>query len=342
MTLALIGNARLRNLIGRNLVTFPAQIPPLASRGSGDIAHRVAQLYFIRRWPLRNICARYALGKAGVQKLLADWRIRAIEAGFIQEIEPGTVAGFLPTTGNTGVDRSPGDEATRLSRAMPKVAPLSTTRAGMELHESHMGAKLLIMHEDAPARRLLHGTFLNLGWEVNEAGTGDEVLDVCRYVPFEAVVLDMVTPGENGGELCRQLRELNPRVAIVVISNNVDLERNIDLLEAGADDYVTRPFHPAELAARIRAALRHSRAATSYREEIAVTADPGLYADGRLVVLPAATIDLTPREPGLVRLSRPHIPAGFSHIHSKAHPVGEVRLARGFPPCRLNYTSERT
>ena len=92
MTLALLGNTLLRTAITRNLVSFPAQIQPFMKRNSGDLQERIVQLYFVRGWSVRNICMRYGLSKAMAHKLLAEWRIRAVESGYIQEIEPGNLA----------------------------------------------------------------------------------------------------------------------------------------------------------------------------------------------------------------------------------------------------------
>jgi transposase-like protein len=91
MRLELLGNTLLRTAITRNLVTFPAQIRPFFKRSVGDLQERIVQLYFVRGWTVKSICYRYSLSKAMVHKLLADWRIRAIESGYIQEIEQGNL-----------------------------------------------------------------------------------------------------------------------------------------------------------------------------------------------------------------------------------------------------------
>jgi hypothetical protein len=92
------GNVLLRKLITENLVTFPAQMPLLAKREKGDLAQRLAQLYFIRGWQLRDICAKYSLSKPVVIALLTEWKSRAIESGFIQAIDPECVAAFVAVT----------------------------------------------------------------------------------------------------------------------------------------------------------------------------------------------------------------------------------------------------
>jgi transposase-like protein len=98
MTLALMGNTLLRTAITRNLVSFPAQIRPFMRRSSGDLQERIVQLYFVRGWSVRDICARYSLSKAMAHKLLGEWRVRAVESGYIQEIEPGTLASLSEQT----------------------------------------------------------------------------------------------------------------------------------------------------------------------------------------------------------------------------------------------------
>jgi hypothetical protein len=87
MNLSLVGNPALRLAIQRNLVSFPSQVPALI-RGADDLHERIACLYFARGWPLRHICARYSLSKAMAHRAVSEWRIRAIAAGYIQEICP--------------------------------------------------------------------------------------------------------------------------------------------------------------------------------------------------------------------------------------------------------------
>jgi transposase-like protein len=112
MTLALVGNTLLRTAITRNLVTFPAQIQPFMKRTNGDLQERIVQLYFVRGWTVRSICERYAMSKAMIHKLLAEWRVRAVESGYIQEIEPGCLAALQPEMNG----------ASRENRA-PRLAP---------------------------------------------------------------------------------------------------------------------------------------------------------------------------------------------------------------------------
>ncbi|HWE50197.1 MAG TPA: hypothetical protein VG273_10430 [Bryobacteraceae bacterium] len=90
MDLALVGNTTLRAAIKRNLVSFPSQIPPFMKRG--ETQERIVQLYFVRGWRMRAIGDRYGLSKSAVRKLLSEWRVRAIAAGYVQEIHPEVLA----------------------------------------------------------------------------------------------------------------------------------------------------------------------------------------------------------------------------------------------------------
>ena len=88
MDISLISNSALRVAIQRNLVSFPSQIPTLMKRPNGDSQERMAQLYFVLGWTVRSLCERYRLSKAMVQKVLSEWRVRAVAAGYIQDIHP--------------------------------------------------------------------------------------------------------------------------------------------------------------------------------------------------------------------------------------------------------------
>jgi hypothetical protein len=102
MTLAFLRNAVLRTAITRNLVSFPSQIRPFTKRTVANLQVRIVQLYFIRGWSVRRIGDRYNLRKDLVHQLLAQWRIRAIESGYIQEIEPGVLTAILPEGQDSG------------------------------------------------------------------------------------------------------------------------------------------------------------------------------------------------------------------------------------------------
>jgi hypothetical protein len=84
----LIGNSALRLAVSRNLVSFPSQVPGFMRRPRGEVQARIVQLSFVRGWAIGQICARFRLNKVAVMRLLSEWRIRAVAAGYIQDIRP--------------------------------------------------------------------------------------------------------------------------------------------------------------------------------------------------------------------------------------------------------------
>jgi two-component system KDP operon response regulator KdpE len=186
---------------------------------------------------------------------------------------------------------------------------------GKEVQTSKPEGKLLVVDDDASVRRTLHTTLYGLGFDIGEASTGDEALALCRIVRYEAVLLDINMPGKSGIETCRELRRLMPRVAILMLSVNDDHERKIEALDAGADDYVTKPFHMRELTARIRAALRRSRAAANQTEEVIAIGDVELHPARRLVLKAGEAVHLTPKEFDLLHYLMAH--AGLPITHAR-------------------------
>jgi hypothetical protein len=104
MNISLIGNSALRLAIQRNLVSFPSQIPAVMKRPGDDMHERAAYLYFARGWPLRNICTRYCLSKAMAHRLVSEWRIRAVAAGYIQDIHPEDLDALIGIKDDTEFD----------------------------------------------------------------------------------------------------------------------------------------------------------------------------------------------------------------------------------------------
>lgn len=85
---ASFSNALLRDAIKSNSVSFPSQTPYFATHADGGLHWRIAQLYFVSGWSLGRICQRHRLSKQMVRNILSQWRLRAVAAGFVQEIQP--------------------------------------------------------------------------------------------------------------------------------------------------------------------------------------------------------------------------------------------------------------
>jgi DNA-binding response OmpR family regulator len=119
--------------------------------------------------------------------------------------------------------------------------------------------RVLVADDEATTRHLIQGTLRNWGFEVLAVEDGTEALHIMKGPnPPEIVLLDWVMPGVDGLEVCRRLRAalLNAPTYIILITARGGLENVVQGLEAGADDYVTKPFDPRELRARLRAGAR--------------------------------------------------------------------------------------
>ena len=117
---------------------------------------------------------------------------------------------------------------------------------------------VLVVDDDQDLAEMLGIVLNGAGIEVDLVSRGDEVMDVFRNNPPDLVLLDVMLPGLDGIEVCRQIREFSVRVPIVMLTAKGDTHDVVLGLEAGADDYMVKPFKPSELVARIRTRLRRT------------------------------------------------------------------------------------
>ena len=158
--------------------------------------------------------------------------------------------------------------------------------------------RILVLDDEPQILRALRVVLREAGFEAIPAETAEEALDRASVRPPDAAIIDLVLPDGDGIEVCRQLREWTA-IPIIVLSAVGEEEQKVRALEAGADDYVTKPFGARELVARLQAALR--RAAPTPDEPV-LSAD-GLEVDlsARTVRVDGADVHLTPIEFDLLR-----------------------------------------
>jgi two-component system, OmpR family, KDP operon response regulator KdpE len=154
---------------------------------------------------------------------------------------------------------------------------------------------ILVVDDEAQITRVLKTSLLSQGYGIRTAGDGEEALQVLPDWSPDLIITDLRMPNMNGLELCREVRKRS-RVPIIVLSVKGEETIKVQALDAGADDYVTKPFSMNELTARIRAALR--RAAAPEEPEVSVI-EIGVFridVPARTVLVKAREVHLTPKE----------------------------------------------
>jgi len=124
---------------------------------------------------------------------------------------------------------------------------------------------VLIVEDGRAMQLVLERTFSIEGYQVQVAPDGPSGLSAFRKQRPTAVVLDLKLPGINGRELCREFKSVSPSIPVIVVSAISDVAEKVLLLELGADDYVTKPFSPKELLARVRSAVRRANLSLAHR-----------------------------------------------------------------------------
>jgi len=159
--------------------------------------------------------------------------------------------------------------------------------------------RVLVVDDETQILRALRVILRDAGFEAVPAGSAEEALDLVAVRPPEAAIIDLVLPDLDGIELCRRLREWS-EMPLIVLSAVGDEDAKVRALAAGADDYVTKPFGPRELVARLQANLRR----IDPEPEEALISAQGLVVDlaARTVHRGAQEIHLTPTEFDLLRL----------------------------------------
>jgi two-component system KDP operon response regulator KdpE len=171
--------------------------------------------------------------------------------------------------------------------------------------------RILVVDDDPQIRRVMRVTLTGQGYEVDDAKTGDAALEKLRESRFDLVLLDMNMPGIGGIEACRAIRSQS-EIAIVMLTVRDSDEDKVAALDAGADDYVTKPYNAPELLARIRAALRR----TPWTQGPAGPMKLGSVEvdfDTRRVTSRGRQVRLTPKEFELLRYFVMHANKVLSH-----------------------------
>jgi len=171
--------------------------------------------------------------------------------------------------------------------------------------------KILVVDDDPQIRRVMRVTLTGQGYEVDDANGGEAALKKLRESRFDLVLLDMNMPGLGGLDTCRAIRS-HSDIGIIMLTVRDSEPDKVEALDAGADDYITKPYNASELLARIRAALRRTPSMQEPTGRMTLgSAD--IDFDARQVVARGRTIRLTPKEFELLRYLVAHANKTVTH-----------------------------
>jgi two-component system KDP operon response regulator KdpE len=161
-------------------------------------------------------------------------------------------------------------------------------------------ATILVVDDEPQLRRVMLATLTDLGYVVIDARSGEEALEKFRQEAPDLVLLDLNMPGIGGLETCRVIRSGSDVPIIILSVRNAERDK-VEALDAGADDYVTKPFGIQELLARIRAAMRRAPGSAEQGPRTIKTEDLEIDFDARTARVAGKSVRLTPKELDLLR-----------------------------------------
>lgn len=170
-----------------------------------------------------------------------------------------------------------------------------------------MGQHILVVDDDKQIARLVRSYLEQAGYQVQVAYEGGTALELIRHEHPDLVVLDLMLPDRDGWEITREVRS-DKAVAstpIIMLTARVEDTDKIVGLELGADDYITKPFNPREVVARVRAVLRRGKDAVAAVHSLQV-GDLGMDIERRSVTVKGLAVDMTPTEFDLLRMFMEH------------------------------------
>ena len=156
-------------------------------------------------------------------------------------------------------------------------------------------ARILVVDDEPQLRRVMRAALTKQGYIVGDVRSGEAALEKLREERFDLIILDRNMPGMGGVEACRAIRE-NSDIGIIMLTIRKSEEDRIEALDAGADDYITKPFSMPELLARLRANLRRSPLSPRQGASIMTFGDVQLDLDSHHVSINGRDVRLTPKQ----------------------------------------------
>jgi two-component system KDP operon response regulator KdpE len=156
--------------------------------------------------------------------------------------------------------------------------------------------KVLVVDDEPALRKVIRASLAASGFAVEEAGAGNAALEIVKTRVFDLVLLDINMPGIGGVETCQRIRTLAPQIGIVMVTVRDDEEDKVRALEAGADDYVTKPFRFRELVARMGAVMRRLDPQKGGEPGVLQAGNLKMDVERRLLWKAAGEVHLSPKE----------------------------------------------
>jgi len=177
-------------------------------------------------------------------------------------------------------------------------------------------ANVLLVDDDAFMRQALRSSLRARGYVVEEASTGEEAMDLISQRPFDLVLLDLNMPGMGGLATCRQIRALRPGTGVLMLTVRDSEEDKVTALEAGADDYITKPFRLRELVARMQAVERRVHTEVMSTGDIARAGELEIDFQRRTVKKRGVEVRLSPTEFNLLAylMRQPNVPVNHAKL----------------------------
>ncbi|HYL75417.1 MAG TPA: response regulator transcription factor [Bryobacteraceae bacterium] len=172
--------------------------------------------------------------------------------------------------------------------------------------------RILVVDDEPQIRRVMRMTLTGEGYEVEDARTGEDALEKLREGRYDLMLLDWNLPGMGGLETCRQVRASSDIAIIMLTIRNAEQDK-VHALDAGADDFITKPFGMPELLARIRAALRRMPLAPEAGPQRITLENVEIDFQTRKVIVAGVEVRLTPKEFDLLRYMVMHPNKAIPH-----------------------------
>jgi len=173
---------------------------------------------------------------------------------------------------------------------------------------------VLVVDDEQALRKVIRASLAASGFNVEEVGTGTEAIGVVERRPFDLILLDINMPGIGGIETCRLIRARAPNTGIVMVTVRDGEEDKVRALEAGADDYVTKPFRFRELIARMGAVFRRTHAKPSSEPVVVTVGDLKIDLSRRMLWRSGEEIRLSPKEFDLMAFLMTNPGAPLTHV----------------------------